>query len=71
MSLPSPIIEGYAKQNTSMMKVAKIPLKVALLAICITLGSSLAHSSTLKMDATCSSETSIHFQQIQNSSMNI
>jgi hypothetical protein len=32
-------------------------------AICFTLVSCLCHSSTLKMEATCSSETSLDFQR--------
>jgi hypothetical protein len=36
----------------------------ALLATCFTLVSCLAYSSTLKMAATCSSETSVDFQRI-------
>jgi hypothetical protein len=36
--------------------------KQALLATCFTLASCLAYSSTLKIEATCSSETSVDFQ---------
>jgi hypothetical protein len=47
----------YAKKETSMKQVANRA------ATYFTLGSCLAYSLTLKMEATCSSGTSVDFQQ--------
>jgi hypothetical protein len=55
------MVKGQTKQETSLRQVASS--KEALFATFYMLGSCLDYSSALKIEATCSSESSVDFQQ--------
>jgi hypothetical protein len=51
------------KTNISMAKKGTSASRAVVVAVCFTLVSCLAYSSTLKMETKCSSKTSLDFQQ--------
>jgi hypothetical protein len=61
--LAGKITLSQAKKGTSDSCVIVVIVVVVAAATCFTLVSFLGYSSTLKMEAICSSETSVNFQQ--------
>jgi hypothetical protein len=55
-------VEHYEKKMSICVFIFWGMTKLALLATCFMLVSCLAYSLTLKMEATCSSETSVDFK---------